>query len=207
MREEHIVVARHELVIARPDDPESLIDETRFEADEFLPYWAELWPSGIALAKHVAEFALNGQRVLELGCGLALPSFAAALAGAEVVATDWASEAVDLVALNAAANGLSVTTAVLSWGSDRAPDVGRFDLVVAADVLYEQRNAMLLLDLLDQTVAPNGEALVADPGRRHAAQFFDSVRAAGWSVELIAVDMLPGGGITRLRRAETQATG
>jgi predicted nicotinamide N-methyase len=207
MREEHIVVARHELVIARPDDPESLIDESRFEADEFLPYWAELWPSGIALAKHVAEFALNGQRVLELGCGLALPSFAAALAGAEVVATDWASEAVDLVALNAAANGLSVTTAVLSWGSDRAPDVGRFDLVVAADVLYEQRNAMLLLDLLDQTVAPNGEALVADPGRRHAAQFFESVRAAGWSVELIAVDMLPGGGITRLRRAEPQETG
>jgi predicted nicotinamide N-methyase len=207
MREEHIVVARHELVIARPDDPESLIDESRFEVDEFLPYWAELWPSGIALAKHVAEFELDGQRVLELGCGLALPSFAAALAGAEVVATDWASEAVDLVALNAAANGLSVTTAVLSWGSDRAPDVGRFDLVVAADVLYEHRNAMLLLDLLDQTVAPNGEALVADPGRRHAAQFFESVRAAGWSVELIAVDMLPGGGITRLRRAEPQETG
>ena len=50
MREERIVIGGRELLIARPDDPESLIDEERFEEDEFLPYWAELWPSGIALA-------------------------------------------------------------------------------------------------------------------------------------------------------------
>ncbi len=116
MREERIVLAGRELVLARPDDPESLIDEERFDEDEFLPYWAELWPSGIALARHVAGLELGGASVLELGCGLALPSFAAVLAGAEsVVATDWASEAVDLVRVNAAANGLGVTAAVLDW--------------------------------------------------------------------------------------------
>jgi len=200
MREENIVVAGHALVIARPDDPESLIDESRFDEDEFLPYWAELWPSGIALARHVAELELDGKRMLELGCGLGLPSFAAALAGAEVVATDWAAEAVGLVALNAAANGLSVTAAVFSWDSDRAPEIGLFDLVVAADVLYEERNAMPLLGLLDETVAPGGEALVADPGRRHAARFFAGARAAGWSIEQIPVAALPAGGIARLRR-------
>ena len=81
MREERIVIAGRELLIARPDDPESLIDEQRFEEDEFLPYWAELWPSGVALAGYVATLDLAGRRVLELGCGLALPSFAAALAG------------------------------------------------------------------------------------------------------------------------------
>lgn len=206
MREEHIVVAGHELVIARPDDPEGLIDESRFDEDEFLPYWAELWPSGIALARYVAELGLDGKKVLELGCGLALPSFAAALAGAEVVATDWAPEAVDLVALNAAANGLGVTAAMLRWGSDRASEVGLFDLVVAADVLYEQRNALPLLSLLEETVAPGGEALIADPGRRHAAAFFDNARAAGWSTDQIAVDVIPAGGIARLRRRDTWAT-
>ena len=97
MREERIVIGGHELVLARPDDPESLIDESRFEEDEFLPYWAELWPSGIALARYVAALDLAGSRVLELGCGLALPSFAAALAGADVLATDWAPEALELV--------------------------------------------------------------------------------------------------------------
>jgi predicted nicotinamide N-methyase len=200
MKDEHIVVAGRELVITRPDDPESLIDEGRFDEDEFLPYWAELWPSGVALARNVARLDLDGKRVLELGCGLALPSFAAALAGAEVVATDWAADAVDLAALNAAANGLSVTTALLRWGSDPAPAGGTFDLVLAADVLYERRNALPLLDLLQETLAPGGEALIADPGRRHAAAFFDTVRAAGWSVEQVLVDILPGGGIARLCR-------
>ena len=115
MREERIVIAGRELLIARPDDPESLIDEERFEEDEFLPYWAELWPSGVALARYVASLDLTGTSVLELGCGLALPSFAAAWAGAEVLATDWAPEAVELAAQNASANGLDITTAVLAW--------------------------------------------------------------------------------------------
>ena len=204
MREERILLAGHELLIARPDDPETLIDESRFDEDEFLPYWAELWPSGIALARHVAELELGGKRVLELGCGLALPSFAAALAGAEMLATDWSPEAVDLVAVNASANGLSVTAAVLDWSAG-ASDVGLFDLVVAADVLYEERNALPVLRLLHEAVAPGGQALIADPGRRHAAGFYDHAREAGWSLDLIAADLLPAGGIARLRRRETQS--
>ena len=102
----------------RPDDPESLIDEERFGVDEFMPYWAELWPSGIALARHVVGLPLDGVRALELGCGLGLPSLAAALAGAETLATDWAPEAVELLRENAAANGLGISTAVLDSAVD-----------------------------------------------------------------------------------------
>ena len=200
MREERILVAGHELSIARPDDPESLIDERRFDEDEFLPYWADLWPSGRVLAEFVGALDLAGKRVLELGCGIALPSFAAALAGAEVVATDWSPDAVALVLTNAATNGIRVEAAVLDWGST-ATDIGRFELVVAADVLYEARNALPLLALLEETVATGGEALVADPGRRHAAAFFASARASGWSIEHLEIAGLPNGGITRLSQA------
>ena len=116
MREERLALGGHELVLRRPDDPESLIDEARFAEDEFLPYWAELWPSAVALAHEVVALDLTGKAVLELGCGLAVPSFAAVLAGATpVLATDWAPEAVELVEANAAANGLAVTAAVLDW--------------------------------------------------------------------------------------------
>ncbi len=202
MREERIALGGHELVLRRPDDPESLIDEARFDQDEFLPYWADLWPSAVALAEHVAALELDGKTVLELGCGLAVPSFAAVLAGAELVlATDWAPEAVDLVGANAAANGLGVTGAVLDWTSERARDLPMFGLVIAADVLYEERNASPLLDLLEAAVASGGEALIADPGRRHAAAFFDHARAAGWSTEQIPAELLPAGGIARLWRA------
>jgi predicted nicotinamide N-methyase len=195
MREERIVVAGRELVIARPDDPESLIDESRFARDEFLPYWAELWPSGIALARHVEGLRLGGRRVLELGCGLALPSFAAVLAGADALATDWAAEAVELVAMNARANGLELKTAVLDWASEQIDCAGRFDLVLAADVLYEERNVAPLLRTLNAAVATGGHALFADPGRLHADAFFAGAHAGGWSVEQVAA-----GEIVRLRR-------
>ena len=206
MREERIPLAGRELLIARPDDPESLIDESRFDEDEFLPYWADLWPSGIALARHVAELELDGKRVLELGCGLALPSFAAALAGARVLATDWAPECIELVARNAAANRLAVNAAVLDWVAPKNLGPERYDLVIAADVLYEERNAKPLVRLLSDAVAPCGEALIADPGRRHAPAFFDRARAEGWSIERTSVAALPAGGILRLRR-QTQETG
>src|SRR5688500_20378376 len=84
--EETIVLGGRDLGVLRPRDSEALIDEHAFEHDEFLPYWAELWPSGLALARRVAVRALHGARTLELGCGLGLPSLAAALAGGRALA-------------------------------------------------------------------------------------------------------------------------
>src|SRR4051812_38378102 len=123
-----------ELTVLRPRDSEALLDEHAFEEQEFLPYWAELWPSGVALARAIAARSLRGARVLELGCGLGLPSLAAALGGGRVMATDWSSSAIDLLADNAARNGARLETAVVRWEDpgvllDRAP----FDLVLAAD--------------------------------------------------------------------------
>src|SRR3954451_11963721 len=80
--EETIVVGERELAILRPRDGEVLLDDGAFaRQDEYLPYWVELWPSGLALARALHGRALRGARVLELGCGLALPSIVAALAG------------------------------------------------------------------------------------------------------------------------------
>src|SRR5206468_3712111 len=72
-----------DLAVLRPRDSEALLDEHAFEDEEFLPYWAELWPSGVALAKAIADRSLRGARVLELGCGLGLPRL-----GGEVLLAD-----------------------------------------------------------------------------------------------------------------------
>src|ERR687885_728578 len=82
--EEVVPVGDGELAVLRPRQADALIDEYAFGEAEFLPYWAELWPSGVALAKMSARRALKGARVLELGCGLGLPSIAAARAGGRV---------------------------------------------------------------------------------------------------------------------------
>src|ERR1700742_4999186 len=99
--EEVVPLRGRDLRLLRPRDAEALLDEEAFEREEFLPYWAGLWPGLLALARIITGRSLRGARTLELGCGLGLPSIAAALAGGRVLATDWSAEAVAMTAENA----------------------------------------------------------------------------------------------------------
>jgi predicted nicotinamide N-methyase len=194
--EEPVELAGRELTLLRPPDAEALLDEEAFEHEEFLPYWAELWPSGLALARHVAGLPVSGLQVVELGAGLGLPSLAAALGGARMLATDWAPDSVPLLERNAAANGIELEVERVAWTEPdgllaRAP----FDLVLAADVLYERRNVEPLLALLSR-LAP--EALVADP-RRPAASEFLARAEAEWRVETTELQGSPRVLLHRLR--------
>jgi predicted nicotinamide N-methyase len=177
--EETIELAGRELTIQRPPSADALIDEDAFADDEFLPYWAELWPSGVALARVVAGLDLTGKRVIELGAGLGLPSLAAALAGADVLATDWADEAVALLRENAARNALPLRVQRVRW-DEPGPLLAEapWDVVLGADLLYERRNADQLLQLLPRL---GGETLLAEPGRPFAASFLER-----WRVEPVA---------------------
>jgi len=182
--EETVGLRDRELRVLRPRDAEALLDEHAFEHEEYLPYWAELWPSGVALARAVSARALRGARVVELGCGLGLPSIAAALAGGRVLATDWSAEAVAWAADNAARNGVALETLVCAWAEpEPLVERGPWDLVLGSDLLYERRNGPLLLALLPRLLGPRGEAWIADPGRAPAPDFLEAARAAGFRVE------------------------
>src|SRR6476661_3568645 len=190
--EEIVALGGRDLAILRPRDAEAL-----FEArDEFIPYWADLWPSAVLLARTIAGRALRGARVLELGCGLGLPSLAAALAGGRVLATDWAPDALEAVRANAARNDLAVETLVADW---REPEPilarGPFDLVIAADIAYEQRNVTPLTQLID---ALGREVWLADPGRRPAAQLLADLELAGFSRSTLAETARPQVTVHRL---------
>lgn len=182
--EEVVTLPGRELRLLRPRDAEALIDEDAFAQNEFLPYWGELWASGVELARALAARELAGARVLELGCGLGIPSIAAALAGAEVLATDWAEEAVALLRRNARRNGARLAAAIVDWAQpDALVAQAPFDLVVAADVLYERRNVDQLLALLPRL---GGEVLLADPDRPFTSGFLERAGAAGWRVDEVA---------------------
>jgi predicted nicotinamide N-methyase len=141
--------------------------------DEFMPYWAELWPSGLALARALPA-RLDGLEVVELGCGLGVPSLVAAARGACVTAIDWAPEAIDLLRRNAARNGIELRPVHADWSRIE----GSFDLVLAADLLYEERNRQALLELLP-SLAPS--VLLADPGRPSAGGFLSEARDV-WAI-------------------------
>lgn len=162
------------LEVIQPDDAAELPDDGPVEWAPLVPYWSVLWRSGVALGRALAASpeAVAGKRVVELGCGLGVPSLVAARAGAAaVLATDAEPEALELLERNSYANGLRVETLLVEWSEpEELIDRGPFDLVLAADVLYERASVALLLKLLARLA---GEALIADPGRPGAAAFLE----------------------------------
>jgi predicted nicotinamide N-methyase len=143
-----------------------------------VPYWARPWPSGLALAAHLRDTTANG-RVLELGCGLALPSVAAARTGARVLATDGHTDAVAFAAHVLALNEVEGEVAHVDWTEhgDELARRGPFDLVLAADVLYTGANVDAALRLFPRLVAPRGRFILADPNRNGARRFLAAARA------------------------------
>ena len=123
----------------------------------------------------MAGLELEGRRVLELGCGLGLPALAAALSGADVLATDWAEDAIELLRENAERNRLFIRASRVRW-SDPEPllRAAPWDLVLGADLLYEARNAEQLGELLPRL---GGEILLAEPGRPYAKEFLERFEA------------------------------
>lgn len=106
--------------------------------------------------------------MLELGCGLGLPSLAAARRGADVLATDWAEDATELLRHNADRNGVFVRVARVRWSEpELLLRAAPWDVVLGADLLYEARNAEQLAELLPRL---GGEALLAEPGRPYAKE-------------------------------------
>jgi predicted nicotinamide N-methyase len=178
--EQSILLPRGKLELAQPRESAELPDAGAVEWAPFVPFWSVLWRSGVALAREADDEALRGKGVVELGCGLAVPSIAAARAGADVLATDRDWEALTLAERNARANGVELNTVRVDWTQPgKLVDRGPFDLVLAADLLYEKEAADMMLDLLPR-LAP--EAWLADPGRVTAESFVERA-ASRWPVE------------------------
>src|SRR3954470_9387889 len=139
-----------------------------------VPYWARPWPSGVGLAGALHDDPPPpGTKVLELGCGLALPSVIAARAGADVLATDGSTDAVVFAAHVLALNEVEAEVAHVNWfkHGEALVERGPFDLVLAADVLYTRANVEAAIQLFPRLVAPGGELKLADPNRAGAERF------------------------------------
>ena len=182
-------VGDRELSLLHPASAEDLINESDFERDERLPYWADIWPSARVLATYVARLNGAGHSLLELGCGAGLVATAASLAGFCVCATDYYEDALRFTELNVAEHtGAFPETRLVDW-RELPRDLGRFDLVVGSDVLYERPYGKLVARAMDITLSRHGEAVIADPGRIAAEEFVRDAAERG--LELAGRDDVP----------------
>jgi ETFB lysine methyltransferase len=172
--------------LLRVADVDTLLDrlpKVQFRSDERLPYWADLWPSCLALAQYLWQMVdLHGLEVLYLGCGLGLAGVVACRKGATVTFTDYEADALAFTRYNALRNDCQGGgVRYLDW---HAPTLNHtYALLIASDIFYERANFPPLLHLLQAALAPDGHFILAEPNRPIARDFFRMLRDHGFQYE------------------------
>ena len=151
-----------------PTDIDPLLDhpstQQAFDADEYLPYWADLWPASQMLGQALLSVPQLPNCVLEIGCGLGLSGLVALSQGCHVTFSDYDGMALKFAANNAQRNGFSqFKTLQMDWRYP--PDGIQFPLILAADILYEARHVEPVAQLIAQCLTTSGECWLVDPDR------------------------------------------
>jgi len=191
-------------------DPDAAVGRaTRAGSDDgaaSVPYFGLVWPAAKSLvAKILTGPRLDGARVLDLGCGLGACGLASARLGARVTFFDREPRAIEIVEASARAPEWRAETFEYVVGDWRMPPpLEPFDLILAADVLYDRHAGSAVAAFLVGHLRPGAEAWLADPGRVQAERFPTVARDAG--LELTGTERLPSRaeqpdvGLLRLRR-------
>lgn len=171
---------------------EVLTDEEQKDpfAEDLCPYFGVLWPAAEALSQYLSDHpqVIKNKSILELGCGLGLPSLVATHLGGNVLASDYHPDVEEYYLRNGRHSSLTCKYTRLNWRDDKQ-DIGTFDLVMGSDVLYENKNALDVAKGLSRFMKPGGKILLSDPGRNYLQPFLEAMKAQGFTEEseLVAV--------------------
>lgn len=194
-------VAGATIALVTVRDLEQHVDRDELLHDESTvpPYWALVWGGARALAEHLtSRVSCDGLSVLDVGCGLGLVALAAAARGAVVTAIDRELAAIEFLQASAAVNGARVEALVGDVVTE--PLRRQFDLVLAADLLYERAEFDHLAAALCALVAPGGTLWVADPQRVDTAEFYRALDRRGLVIrEIGACDLREESAVLRVR--------
>jgi predicted nicotinamide N-methyase len=158
------------------------------------PIFGLLWPSGRVLAHAMQSFELEGRHILELGCGLALASLVVHRRGGDITASDCHPLAATFLLENLWLNHLPAMKYQTGNWSRANPLLGRFDLIIGSDVLYDRSQPEVLSQFIELHALPHTEVLIVDPDRGNRASFNRKMDALGYSRTETRIAELPDGG-------------
>jgi predicted nicotinamide N-methyase len=172
------------------------------------PLFGLLWPSGIQLAGCVANHPVTAsERILEIGCGLALASLVGHRRGADMTASDCHPLAASFLRENGQLNDITpvpyrhgMWSGALMAGAaqERQPHPvvsGRFDLIVGSDILYERDDSGSLPWFIAQHAAPGAQIWIVDPDRSNRAAFNRQMAGLGLSMSERRIDVAASSGV------------
>ena len=173
-------------------DPEGAAERAGISPASW-PLFGLVWPSGQVLAGVMASFDLGGKRILELGCGLALASLVIHRRGGDITASDCHPLAGGFLAENLRLNGLpSMKYQDGNWGRAN-PGLGRFDLIIGSDVLYDRGQPEALSQFIELHTHAAAEVLIVDPDRGNHTGFSRKMGVLGFAHNTARVIALPDG--------------
>jgi predicted nicotinamide N-methyase len=145
------------------------------------PLFGIVWPSSEVLAHFMYDFEIKGKRILELGCGIALTSLMLNQRKADITATDYHPEVEAFLLKNIKLNDAVSIPFVRTGWADKISNLGKFDLIIGSDLLYEQEHTDLLSGFIDQHAKQKCEVIIVDPGRGRHANFSKKMVKLGYS--------------------------
>ena len=144
------------------------------------PFFGLVWPSGLVLAHYLFKYDVGDKRILEVGCGIGLSSLLLNHLKADITATDYHPEAEAFLIKNTALNqDPEIPFVRLDWGNLQS-QMGKFDLIVGSDLLYEDQHVDLLASFIQRHCKPQCEIILVDPGRGRHARFSKKMAALGF---------------------------
>ena len=156
-------------------------------AEDLCPYFGILWPAAEGLAQYLSFHPelIKNKSVLELGCGLGLPSLVASHLGARVVATDFHPDVEEYFLRNCRHSSVSAHYQRLNWREDHLKE--KYDVVIGSDILYESKHPQEVARGLISFAKPGGVIILSDPGRAYLQQFVTAMNNEGLKEELSSV--------------------
>jgi predicted nicotinamide N-methyase len=144
--------------------------------------FGQLWPASHILANAVNEIEIKDRCILEIGCGLGLPSLVLQHRGANITASDHHPLSESFLDYNALLNELPAIPYIdLPW-SNREEKLTRFDLIIGSDILYEPNHAQLLAGLIERIANPSAMVILSCPGRGYRNKFSRSLAQLGFTL-------------------------